>query len=338
VLDLPVFGLPKFPQHGLELDLVLVLPFLAAALAAGVKDAGMITGAQKINDAYWKRPDTRSVSGGIVASSIGNIASGLMGGVGLSISAGSIGLAAATGATSRVIALFASGILIGLAFMPKVTAAVALMPSSVMGAGLLYVACHLVTSGAELVTSRMLDMRRTYVIGLSLLAGVGVMVMPDFMTAGPDWARALFGSPLAISTFLAMGLNLALSLWVSSRAEARIEIDGQLNDSITRFLERQGAAWGARSDVIRRAAPAITEWCEELRQFSSASAVNIGLRFDEFRLTAAVAASDKEAANIAANPTVEPQSLLQVVKRIARRYQCSGRLTGSWDATFEFEH
>ena len=152
ILDLPIIGIQPPPLAGLDFSLMLALPFLVSALASGIKDAGLVISSQKLNDAQWKRPDTGSVSGGIVAGGIGNITAGLLGGVGLGISAGSVGLSAATGATSRVVGIFAAAIFLALAFMPKVTAAVALMPLPVMGAGLLYVACHLVTSGTELIT------------------------------------------------------------------------------------------------------------------------------------------------------------------------------------------
>jgi NCS2 family nucleobase:cation symporter-2 len=313
-----------------------VLPFLAAALASSIKDAGLVISAQKTNDVGWKRPDTRSVSGGIVAGGIGNIASGLLGGVGVGISAGGVGLAAATGATARFVGLVTAALFLALAFMPKVTAAVALMPSPVMGAGLLYVACHLVTSGAELIASRMLDARRTYVIGLSLLAGVGVVAMPELFQTTPEWSRSFLGSPLAISTLLAVGLNLVLSVGISSRAQVAIGIDGRVYDSISSFFERQGAAWGARGDVIRRAAPAVTEWCEEIAQTEGVSDVAVDLQFDEYRLAATVRATQRRRLEAAADDRALP--LDRIASHLARRYDCKVRSVNGCDVVFDFEH
>src|SRR3546814_4139716 len=79
---------------------------------------------------------------------------------------------------------------ITLAFIPKLTGAIALMPHPVMGAGLLYTSCFLVISGAELIVSRLLDSRRTFIVGLSILAGIGLDLMPDAFVDAPAWARS----------------------------------------------------------------------------------------------------------------------------------------------------
>src|SRR3546814_18912051 len=79
---------------------------------------------------------------------------------------------------------------ITLAFIPKLTGAIVLMPYPVMGAGLLYTSCFLVISGVELLFSRMLDSRRTFVVGLSLLAGIGLDLMPRAFAAAPNWLAA----------------------------------------------------------------------------------------------------------------------------------------------------
>lgn len=47
------------------------------------------------------------------------------------------------------------------------------------GSGLVYVACHLVTSDTALISSLMLDSRRAYVIGMSPLAGVGMLTKDE---------------------------------------------------------------------------------------------------------------------------------------------------------------
>src|SRR3546814_13298210 len=75
-----------------------------------------------------------SIRGGIVADSLGNVSSRLLGGVATSVGAGNIGLAAATGATSRSIGVAAGRTFIVPAFIPKLAGATALIPGPVMGA------------------------------------------------------------------------------------------------------------------------------------------------------------------------------------------------------------
>ncbi|MCC6197485.1 MAG: purine/pyrimidine permease [Burkholderiales bacterium] len=338
---LPTLGWQPITLHELTFDPLLAIPFAVAALALSIKDAGMVISCQKTNDAQWRRPDMGSVSGGIVASGLGNIAAGALGAVGLGISAGNVALAAASGATARVIGVVVAALFVILAFMPKVTATLALMPSPVIGAGLLFVACHLISSGAELITSRMLDARRNYVVGLPLLAGVGLMVAPGLLAGAPAWAQAGLGSPLALATILAPGLNLALNVGISNRAQLRVPADAAINDAVARFFERQGASWGARSDVIRlirRAAPAVIEWCEELRQLGVATEAGIDLQFDEFPLVAIIRAN----AGAVPTPTREDSDVAHALDRAARtverRYGCKVKIASRADVTLSFEH
>ena len=333
VADLPMIGLLPLPSGDLAIEPLLIIPFVAAALASNVKDAGLLISAQKINDTGWRRVDTASMSGGLVAGGLGTMAAGALGGVGLGISGGSVGLAAATGATARVIGLAIAGLFLLLAFLPKAAAIVALMPSPVMGAGLIYVACHLVSSGTEMIASRMLDARRIYVIGLPLLAGVGIIANPEVAGYFPLWAAAVVGSPLATATILALGLNLALNVGVSSRANMRIDLSTGIGESITRFVEGRAASWGARRDVIDRAVPAITDWCEELRDSSDAKASELELFFDDFHFVATIRTPDA----LVDRPT-DAQHLLQMSEVIGSRYGCGARMGSDSTITLVFEH
>ena len=332
--ELPWFGVPAFPSLDLALSPLLVVPFLIATLASDIKIVGLLTSAQKTNDVDWRRPNMRSIRGGIVADSIGNVASGLLGGVPTAMSSSNVGLAAATGATSRSIALVTGLMFIGLAFVPKVIGAVALMPEPVMGAGLLFIACFLVVSGVELIVSRLLDVRRNFIVGLSILAGIGLDLMPGAFKGAPVWAEAFLGSPLAFATTLAVSLNLLLSLGVSKKARLDLTAGGLERDAVLGFFDRWGAAWGARPDVIRRAGPAIVEWCEEMSQSVSGASIDIRVSFDEFRLTVDVQASRGFAP--------ESRSALdRLVGHLQRRYDGQVRLIGREDGThlrFDFEH
>lgn len=339
VRDLPLIGLQPVQWTASSVEPLLIIPFLAAALASNVKDAGLVISCQKANDAAWKRPDTHSMSGGLIAGGIGNIASGALGGIGLGVSAGSVGLAVATGATARIIGLVTAGFFVVLAFLPKATAILALIPSPVMGAGLLYVACHLVASGVELIASRMLDARRIYVIGLPLLAGVGLMAMPDLLTSAPPWIETLLTSPLAASTILALGLNLVLNVGVSSRASQQFDLDNDSSEAVARFLERQGASWGARSDIISRAAPAVTEWWEELYETINSSSITVELFFDEFQLLATVKpATDPGSEGMRGQHARSEPQPEKIARMIARRYGCTVRLLPNYGVVLRFEH
>ena len=334
LMELPLFAVPSLPAFDLAFSPVLLIPFLVATLASNLKVVGLITSAQKTSDANWKRPDMRSIRGGIIADSIGNLFSGLLGGAPTSVGASNVGLAAATGATARRIGLSVGIMFITLAFVPRVTGAVALMPAPVIGAGLLFLACFLVISGLTLIGSRLLDTRRTYVVGLSVLAGVGLDLMPDTFAETPGWASAFVSSPLAFATTLAVCLNLVLSIGVSRKARLELLTQDAIQDAVFRFLEQRGAAWGARADVIRRATPAIVEWCEEVLQVAPQATFSIDLEFDEFRL--GIDVRDNGALSLQEDFPVD-----RITGHLQRRYDCSAKLLKRTPGThlrFDFEH
>lgn len=329
----PVLGL------GIRFSTELAVPFLAAALASSIKEAGLLISVQKMSDAQWKRPDMSAVGRGIVASGIGNIVAGGLGGVGVGIGAGNVGLAAATGAMSRSIGFAVAGLFAVLAFTPRFTAILAAIPAPVMGAGLLFVACHLVVSGAELITARMLDAKRNYVVGIPLLAGIGLMIMPGIFEGAPAWLQPALSSALGLSTILALVLNLVLNAGVSNRAVLHLSIDGDIHAAVSRFFERQGASWGARQDVIRRASPATTEGCEEIRHVIGVGTVEVRVEFDEFHLVVTIIGGNNVFGSAAtAEVRDAKQALARVAEVLARRYGCRARVSEDGALRMVFEH
>ena len=104
----------------------LFLPLLVGGAAATLSTIACITAAQKTNDADWRRQDLGSLSGGVLADGLGTIVAGLLGGIGQSASAASVGLGASTRATSRIVAYAVAFLLLSL--LPKFAMLAVLMP------------------------------------------------------------------------------------------------------------------------------------------------------------------------------------------------------------------
>jgi xanthine permease XanP len=281
----PMVSMPRKVQTGWSFDLALLPAFLIASLASTLKSVGDLTLCQKINDANWKRTDMQSVSGGIFAGAIGTGLSGLLGGIGQSTFSSNVGLSLATGATSRSIAIPCGILIILLAFLPKLAAFFAVMPDPVMGAILVYVACYMILAGIQVITSHMLDARRTFVVGIALIFGLSVDMVPGLYRDVPNLIQPLFSSSLSISTILVVLLNMLFRIGVTQRQllELTPGIDG--SQKIFEFMETQGSVWGARREVILRATAALNEFVE------SAAGLNLvngkaqaEVSFDEFNL------------------------------------------------------
>jgi xanthine permease XanP len=288
----PYFSVPNLAAYGWSWDAGLAIPFAVAALGTCIRGIGDITICQKINDDDWVRPNMRSVSGGVLANGLSNVLGGLLGGHGVSTYTSSVGLAAATGVTSRRVGYAIGGIFVLFAFLPKASALLLIMPRPVIGAALLFTAVIIFVNGLQIITSRLLDARRTFVIGLSFMAGIAVDFYPGFFGKLPTEMLAIFGSALVMGTLVALTLNLIFRLGV--RKTQQFVVDSSRLDpvAIEAFMEARGAAWGARRDVIDRASFDLTQSVETIVESCEPQGpLEIEASFDEFNLDVRVSYS-----------------------------------------------
>ena len=81
-----------------------------------------------------------SISRGVLGDGIAAVVSGLLGTYGLTISTANVGLVAATGVASRVIAFAVAALLVLVALQPALIGILTIMPRPVMAAALLFTA------------------------------------------------------------------------------------------------------------------------------------------------------------------------------------------------------
>lgn len=281
----PWIALPDLGHVSWSFDLGLVAAFAIAALAAAMKAVGTLTVCQRTNDADWVRPDGATNARGVLADSLGTSLSGLLGGVGINTSTPSVGLASATGVASRVIAYAVGAIFLVLALTPKLAALLAVMPRAVMASALLFAACFIVINGLQVVTSRLLDARRTIVIGLGLIAGMAVESIPAISAAATGSMKPIIGSSLVFGTLVALVLNMIFRLGVRQTVRLTIDPAAYVPASVDEFLRKQGAAWGARPDVVTRAIFGVGQLVEAaLEHGNPPGSLDLQASFDEFKL------------------------------------------------------
>ena len=289
ILDAPFLALPRFAYPGISFDATLVLPFAIATLCSSLKDIGDLITCQKINDSDWKRCDMKIISKGILADSIGDVISGLIGGLGQSSSSSNVGLSLATGATSRRIAYATGFILCGLAFFPQLASVFVIMPEPVMGAVLIFVSNFMILAGVQIITMRMLDTRKIFTIGTALIFGLSIHLFPTIYQNVPSNFKYIFGSGLSLSTILVVILNLVFRIGISKHKVFSVQptIDSLIIVSDT--IDTQGAAWGARRDVVARAKTVMNEFMESLVGLGlTEKEVAVDMRFDEMNLNISI--------------------------------------------------
>ena len=285
LLQAPWFSLPSLDHGGFAFDATLVLPFIVASVCSSIKTIGNLTTCQKVNDDSWKRLDVKSVGNGLLAESIGTMVGGILGSMAQTTSAGSVGLSVATGATSRWIA-FGTGLCFVLfAFLPKIAALFAIMPQPVIGVILMVEIAFVLPTAMQICSSRMLDARRLFVLGLSLTFGIGVEIVPGFGEAFPLWLQPLAKNSLAVGTVLAISLHLLFRISIATHQSMEVEAGKPMTEELFLFFRRCGGEWGARGEVVTRAMSAVAQCLESLTEFGlTQGQIHIDVSFEEFNL------------------------------------------------------
>jgi NCS2 family nucleobase:cation symporter-2 len=281
----PLLAWPGATQILPSFRLELAIPFMVAALTCALRAMGDITAAQKINDREWIRPDIGSIRNGIVANGAATMLAALAGGIGGSTQSSSIGMSNATGVASRRVAYWFGPLLIVLSVVPVAAAVLVAMPRPIVGASLLFTSCFVIVSGLQIITSRLLDPRRTFVVGLALILSLGYDLLPQMHHDLPPMLLPFAGSGLAIGLVTALVLNAVFRIGVRASATTTIACDAGAHDAIRAFIERQGAQWGARRDIVERAIFGTAQAAESIMEHCHIRGpLCIAASFDEFNL------------------------------------------------------
>lgn len=211
VLQAPWFAAPLLKSMlEVTFDWSLVPAFFIVSITGALKSVGNLIMCEKVNDEEWSAPDMKRIGNGLLADSACVAISGLVGGMASDTSASNVSLSSASGATSRRVAYTVGIMFVLLGFFPKIGGMLSVMPAPVMGAILIYVTCFMIMSGVQIILGAGVDVKKTFVIGLSMLFGLGMDILPALFVDVPYYLRLFFDSPLTLSTILAVILNQVL--------------------------------------------------------------------------------------------------------------------------------
>lgn len=280
-----ILALPKWSARLPHFRLDLAIPFAITALACSLRAMGDITNAQRINDRDWVRPDMASIRNGMIADGLSTMVSALLGSVGGNTYSSSIGLSSATGVTSRRICQWAGAIFIVLSMFPIAAAALVSIPRPVVGAALLFNSAFIVINGIQIITSRLLDARKTFIVGLALVLSISRDVFPDFYRHVPEMFQSFVVSGFVMGVVLALLLNAVFRIGVRSKVSLTLSSGADAHGAIRAFLDQQGARWGARRDVMERAIFGTAQAVESIVEHCNTQGpIEVTASFDEFNL------------------------------------------------------
>lgn len=257
ILALPTLPAPAMPDAGLLIAIALV------ALMSQLDTLGTAVIMHKMEDSRWRRADLGAAARAMRANGIGELLLAALGPYPTSSSSANIALAHISRTTSRYVGLATALLLTLVALLPQATLAITLLPIPIIGAIELYAAAFLIVAGIELIAQRALDSRGVFMVGMALVFGMGVVVVPQIVQRAPDWLGLVAGSGMVVAGVIAIGLNQLFRLGSARRSALEL---GKLRSpsAITDFVEMSGAAWGARREVIARAGLAVLEAIEAI--------------------------------------------------------------------------
>ena len=279
---LAILHLPRIDHIGYRFDPLVLAPFVVAAFASTLRVMGDVTNCQRLNDRDWVRPSFGSLAGGVAANGLASMFCGLAGTLGPNSYSSCIGLSAATGITSRSVGYAVGIVFVVLALIPGVAVLFAAMPPPVMGVTLFFTAAFVFTSGIQMVTARMLDARKTLVIGFSFAMAVMADIYHETFMSAPAALQPIVGNSLVLGTVCAVLLNLVMRIGVRQRVTLKVEHGKNSGEAVDQFLSDQGARWAARRDVVRRAIFGAEQVIEVIGE--PPDGAEIEASFDEFNL------------------------------------------------------
>ena len=282
---LSFIDLPSLSYISYSFDFALLPAFLTAGLAAALRTIGVLTTCQKINDDDWKRPDITSIKKGVLADGIGCMLGGFMGTPGMNSSPSIIGVAKATGATSKYIAFPTAIILIVLAFFPKISSFFLMLPLSVIGAALLVNAAFMISGGMQIITSRNIDSRISYIIGIPLLLGISRKVYPYYYEEIPKALQVFSNSVLSLGVVAIIVLNIIFRIGIRQKQVFVFDESDMNLDKLREFLISKSKSWQIDSEIIDRSMISTKQVIEHIREAKlHSSNIKIEIAYDQLDL------------------------------------------------------
>ena len=246
-------GVPQGAWPGVGLDFgpafVALLPaFVFVAVIGAIQT---ITGAVAIQRVSWRRPravDYRAVEGAVAADGIGKLLSGFAGIMPTQTIGVSVPTVELTGVAARHAGLAAGGLLIALAFLPKLVAMVLAIPSPVAVAYLTVVLAMSFVRGMTEVVQGGIDHRKAMIAGVAFWVGVGCqngLIFPDLLAG---LAGGVLRNGITAGGLAAILMTLFLEVTAPRRRRIEAALDLAALPKIREFLEAFAlrSGWGEK--------------------------------------------------------------------------------------------
>ena len=206
------FAFPSPLQYGIEFVPGAIILMLFMAVVTTIETIGDISATTMGGDN--REATNKELSGGIMADGVGTAFGALFNAMPNTSYSQNAGLVAFTGVISRHVGTIAGIILILMGLFPKLGGIIAAMPESVIGGAAIIMFGLITSAGIKLIARSEMNQRNLLILGLSLSFGIGMSLLPQFVSHIPDFGislKLLLTTGLIPAGMLAFILNATLS-------------------------------------------------------------------------------------------------------------------------------
>ena len=267
-LEAPWVGIPlnSWPgfDFGLSTEFWALLPgFIIVNLAVTIYSMSDMIAIQQVS---WRRPratDFRVIQGALNLVGLTNLVTASLGALPNTVPPGNSARVILTGVAARRIGVYGGGILIAVAFLPKLIALITAIPGSVFGAYVIVMLAVLFVQGMRLVVQDGIDPRKAVVVGVSFWLGVGFqnhLIFPDLLSG--TW-ETLLSNGLTIGSITLIVFTLLLEITGPRRRRLSVEFEISALPRIDAFLREFASRVGWNEESTNRLRSAGEETLEE---------------------------------------------------------------------------
>ncbi|GAA0744754.1 nucleobase:cation symporter-2 family protein [Clostridium oceanicum] len=195
-------------KFGVEFHLDAIVSMGIIFVISTIETVGNTCGI--VSGGLGKTATDEQVSGAVVADGVGTVFAAIFNVLPNTAYSQNVGIITMTKVINRFSVATGAVFLVLCGLFPKIGAVIALMPASVLGGAALVMFSMMLVSGINQITEEPLVGRNAVIFAVSLGIGVGFSLVPDAYKNLPHMMQMLFEGGVAVSTIIAIFLNLIL--------------------------------------------------------------------------------------------------------------------------------
>lgn len=216
IANAPWLQLPRPLPYGLAwpsagaIATVLIYNFMASVYTTSITIA--------LCKMLGVEPNEHRVQGAVAADGFGSVVATLFGGVPLVSYDQNVGAISLTGVGSRFVVAVSGVILVAMALVPKIGAAIAVVPTFVLGGTLIFMFGMIVVVGVSILSDSLRSQRDLLIVAAAISLSTAVNFAPPaaFDVFSPS-VRILVADGIIVGTLTAILLNLVLPKGLRTR-------------------------------------------------------------------------------------------------------------------------